>query len=198
MRRTAICRFEVMLLMTSFLRTLGQDLGARALRVEEVLDPDRDVQPGQRLEGPRVENLGPEIRELGRLAIGQPVDHRRPLDELRVGGHEAVDVLPDLELFRPEPAGDDRGAVVRAVPAEGCGLAVGRDAEETRDHGILPASPTPVAMGPNFLLKRRRSTVAFSRLWSVIRPASSLSSARDFPPRSATSSGEDQAESLSP
>src|SRR5215831_2315789 len=60
--------------------------------------------------------------------------HERRRHELGVGAQHAVDVRPDLDEVGVHRGADDRRAVVRAVPPDGCGLAVyGRPDESGHD-----------------------------------------------------------------
>ena len=92
------------------------------------------VLPGERLERPRMEDLGSEIGKLGRLVPGKRRTGSAIGDEVRVGAHEAVDVLPDLQGGGVEGGGHHGGAVVGAVSSEGRDPAFRRPAEKAGDH----------------------------------------------------------------
>src|SRR2546422_7524968 len=56
---------------------LRSDEGSGIVRYVRVTDPDRDAPIHRRLDGPRVEDLGSEVGELGSLGVRQTWDRAR-------------------------------------------------------------------------------------------------------------------------
>ena len=65
-----------------------------------------------------MEDLGAEIGKLGGLGERDRLELARRFHQGRVGAHEAVDVLPDLQAVGLEGVGDGGGAVVGAIAAQ--------------------------------------------------------------------------------
>ena len=101
------------------------DQGPGLLRLEGVPDLERDVLYPHGLDGPGVEDLRPEVGQLGRLAEVHLVYLDGVGDYPGVGGHEPVHVGPDLQHVGVHGVRDDGRRVVRASPSEREGLAVG-------------------------------------------------------------------------
>jgi hypothetical protein len=77
----------------------------------------------------RVQDLGPEVGELGRLVGRDLGDHLRPRLDPRVDGGHAGRLGPDLDLLRPQHRAEDRRRAVRPSAPKGRG-----DALEGRAH----------------------------------------------------------------
>jgi hypothetical protein len=60
-----------------------------------------------------VEDLGAEERQLGGLGERHRAHLLRAGHDPRIGGHDAVDVGPDLDLLRAERGAEDRGGESR-------------------------------------------------------------------------------------
>ena len=104
----------------------GGDLGAFVLRVAAVEDEDRDVLLHGGQDRGRVQDLGAEVGELGGLFKADGLHAQRLGDDARIGGHDAVDVGPDLDGAGVQRAADEGGGVVGAAAAERGGDAVRR------------------------------------------------------------------------
>ncbi len=74
--------------------------------------------------GRRVQHLGAEESELGRLGEGELRDEARPLDDARIGSHHAVDVRPDLDLVGTQGRPEDRRREIAPAAAEGRDVAL--------------------------------------------------------------------------
>ena len=98
-----------------------------------------------------MQDLGPEVGELGRLVEADLRDDARARDHARVDRHHAVHVRPDLDLLRAQGRADDRRRPVAAAAAEGGGHALARAADEAgqdghrarRRRGAGPSAPPP-------------------------------------------------------
>ncbi len=114
-------------------RRLGGDERARRVRPAAVEDADRDVGRDRGKDRARVEHLGAEVGELGRLAERQVRDDARVAHHAGIGGEHAVDVGPDLDLGHAEARADDGRGVVRAAAPERRRHAVARGADVPAD-----------------------------------------------------------------
>ena len=92
--------------------------GAGGIGVEGVLDEDGDVLDADGIDGGRVDHLGAEVAELHRFDVTELRDDIGSGDDTRVGGHESIDVGPDLENAGIEGCCDDAGGVVRTATTE--------------------------------------------------------------------------------
>ena len=122
-------------------RAFARNQRAGRGRVERVLDQDRDSPGNCRRHGGRVNHLRTEVRQLHRLFVGHLRQHESRRHESRIRAEDAVHVGPDLDHRRAEGRADDRGAVVRPVPADGRRLPVaGRPDEPGDDRNRRSAS----------------------------------------------------------
>ena len=103
------------------------------VRVERVLDQDRDPLRDRRRDRRRVQHLGAEVRQLHRLFVGHLRQHERRRHDPRIGAQDAVDVGPDFDHRRADRGADDRRAVVGSVAADRRRLAVLGGADEAGD-----------------------------------------------------------------
>ncbi len=99
-----------------------------------------------------VKDLGPEVRDFGRLAVVKLGDEPRVGNGSRVRGQDPGHVLPEDHPRRPQRAGEEGRREVGAAAAEGRHRAVGPEADEAGDHGgdappeqggQSPAGPLP-------------------------------------------------------
>ncbi len=106
-----------------------------------------------------VNDLGAEERELGGLGVGDFGDGPRRRDLARVGGHDAVDVGPDLHFGGVQGRTEDGPGIVRPAPAEHRGHAfVGGTYEALDDqelsspglHAVADALPRRLVMYGGF------------------------------------------------
>ena len=99
-------------------RAARGDLRAGGGGVGERADEHRDRAAGHRDERPRVQHLGAEVGQLGRLADVQLRDHARVGHDARIGGEQARDVLPERDLLGRQRASEQRGGQIGAAPPE--------------------------------------------------------------------------------
>ena len=105
-------------------------------RVEGVLHLDGNILDADGIDGRRVDDLCAEVTQLHSLYIRQFVDGIGRLDDLRVGGHEAVDVGPDLKYLGIHSSSNDGCRVVgAAAPQVGGLVAVAVAGNEARNYG---------------------------------------------------------------
>ena len=121
---------------------LDRELGVRpradqrrgVLGREGVADPDRDLPAHGRRHGLRMDDLGAEVRQLHRLAVGQRVDHLGIGHAPRIGRQHAVDVGPDVDRRGIEQRAEDRRGEVAAIAAERGLHAAAIGSDEAGDH----------------------------------------------------------------
>lgn len=99
---------------------VGLDDGALAARVLDVLDADGDRRRGldHLVHGQVVDNFGAVEGQLGGLGGRDGRDEARRGHLGWVGGEDAVDFLPDLQLVGFQAYGRQRGAQVRVATAD--------------------------------------------------------------------------------
>ena len=68
-----------------------------------------------------MEDLGAEVGELGGLLEADAADAKSVRTDAWVGGHNAVDIGPDLDGAGVQPAAHERAGVIRAAPAKRSG-----------------------------------------------------------------------------
>ena len=102
----------------TLISAVGLDDGAGILGVEGVLHPDGDILDADGVNGRRIDDFRTEIAELHSLHVAQLVDRVRRLDHARIGGHETVDIGPDLQYLGIKGGGDDSGGIVTATTSE--------------------------------------------------------------------------------
>ena len=83
-----------------------------------------------------MKHLGAEVGELGSLFEADGADAQGIGADARVGGHDAVDIGPDLDGAGMESAADQGAGVVRATAAQGGGDLDLR-ADEAAQNGYL-------------------------------------------------------------
>ena len=81
-----------------------------------------------------MQNLGAEIGELGRLGEGDRLHAVRFGHELRIAGHHAINVGPNLNLLRSQSGADNGGAEIGAAAAQRGGHAIFGRADESAEH----------------------------------------------------------------
>jgi hypothetical protein len=114
--------------------SLSVDRGRR-LRVDDgpaarrVLDPDGDARSDDLLHRERMDDLAAIVGELGGLVGGDDRDETSGRDLARVGGEDAVDFFPDLELGGFKTDGDEGGTEVGVASTDLLEKRAGDDAE---------------------------------------------------------------------
>ena len=111
---------------------VGLDDGTGAVRAEDVLDADGDAGDAL-LEGEIVDDFAAVESEFAGLVRCERGEEAGGRDFAWVGGENAVDFFPDLELGGLEADGDEGGAEVAVATAEGVDETIGDAAEETGD-----------------------------------------------------------------
>ena len=183
------------------------DDGPRALGAGGVEHDDGDARAHERQGGGRVQHLGAEGGELRRLLVARRAQRARRRHDARVGGHEAVDVGPDLDPFGVERRAEQRGGEVGAAAAQRGRRAVDRGADEAlgdRDPAGGGQREQALARARRQRLHvRRRPTVAVvghhertdvdpgggQTRASTPRPPAGCSTARPGRPRASSSAG---------
>ena len=105
----------------------------RFLRVEGILDDDRNSLVHNGLDGRRIDDLGPEMGQFLRRPVGDVRNRAGGRDDLRIGRHDARDVGPDLHAAGVDAHGHERGREVGAAAAERRHAAVPVRGDEARD-----------------------------------------------------------------
>jgi hypothetical protein len=95
-----------------------EDDGAGVARVHHVLDADRDAGADHLVHGEGVDDLGAVEGQLGGLAGRDGVEEARGRHLARVGGENAVDLLPDLEFLGAQAHGGQSSAEIRVATAD--------------------------------------------------------------------------------
>lgn len=122
------------------LQVVGEDDGAGTTRVHDVLDADGDAGADDLLHGKGVNDLGAVEGQLSSLGGRDAGQQRGGGDLARVGGEDAVDLLPDLQLPGLDADCDQGGAEIGVAAADGVEQAAGDVAEEASDDGDLVAA----------------------------------------------------------
>ena len=119
------------------------DERTRRLRVEGVLDPDGNLLLAYGIQGGRIHHLGAEVTQFGGFLVGQFVDDVGRLDNAGIGGHEAIDIGPNLQYRGVQGRCEDAGGVVGTAAAQGddvTGAVAGDEAGNDGDGTSLPIS----------------------------------------------------------
>ncbi len=116
------------------------DNGAGQLGLEGVFDVDRYAHPHDLLHGERVNDLGAVIGELCRLFGRDGRQHHGIRHLARVGGENAIDFFPYLQLPRADGGRGKGCGQVGIAPADAVDDAAGHKAEIAREHGHLVAA----------------------------------------------------------
>ncbi len=103
--------------------------------VAGVEDEDGDVASDSGQDGGGMEDLGAEVGEFGGFFEADDLDTEGVGTDARVGGHDAVDVGPDLDGFGAQGASDQGTSEIRAAAAEGGGDAGFIRADEAAQDG---------------------------------------------------------------
>ena len=119
-----------------------------------VEDAHRDAEAHRGQDRGRVQDLGAEVGELGRLVEAELRDDPGRRDHPRVGGEHAVDVGPDLDLVGLEPGAEERGREVGAPAPEGGGEPGRGGAHEAADHRHEPVGQQRAHERPQALVGR--------------------------------------------
>ena len=114
-------------------RAPGGHLGARSFGTQE--GPHVELHPAsvERDESARMQDLGPEVRDLRRLAVVELRDEPRIRDVGGVRGEDAGQLLPQDHARGAEDAAEKGRRQVRAAAAQRGDGPVGGAAEEARD-----------------------------------------------------------------
>ena len=104
------------------------------VRMERILDIDRNPFFHNRLDCRRIDDLGPEMGKFLRGPVGDVRDRAGGRDDLRIGRHDARDIGPDLHPAGMDAHGDQRSREVRASAAERRHAAVPVRGDEPRNH----------------------------------------------------------------
>ncbi len=111
------------------------DEGALLLRLEHVLDAQRDFRVTQGADHAWMQDTRPEVGHFADFFVGEHRDDTGVVHVAGVGGHHAVHVGPEPDLVGPGADADDGGGVVGAAAPE-CGeLAVWGGPDVAGNHG---------------------------------------------------------------
>mmetsp|Transcript_17606 Transcript_17606/g.66978 ORF Transcript_17606/g.66978 Transcript_17606/m.66978 type:complete len:402 (+) Transcript_17606:12-1217(+) len=116
-------------------------------RVVAVLHSHRNTGIHCRHHRDRVQHLGSKVCKLGGLLIGHFLDGDGGCHGPRVGGHDAIDVLPDLDLVQLASFRQDGSGKVAATASQRRDAAVHILADEASDdrHDVLIEAPEALA-----------------------------------------------------
>src|SRR5579872_3094568 len=115
-----------------------RDFRSWILECKGVADAKWDALLNQWTKRFRMKNLGAEVCEVRRLAIGNFGDRAGVGYDAGIGGQHAVHVGPDDYLVRIERRAQDSRRIIRAAAAESCKDAFFIGADESSDHGNDP------------------------------------------------------------
>ena len=94
-------------------------------RIEGVLNLDGDIFYADGIDGWRVDNLCTEVAQLHRLYVRKFVNGISALDDFGVGGHETIDIGPDLQHLSIQYGSKDRSGIVGTATSQvGCLVSV--------------------------------------------------------------------------
>ena len=95
-----------------------------------------------------MQNLGSEVRQLGRFLEADDLDAAGFGADVRVGGHHAIDVGPYFDALGIQTGSDDGGGIVRAAPADRGGDSGFGGADETSHHRHTAGIDQRLHLGP--------------------------------------------------
>jgi len=109
------------------------------LVIEGVHDAQRDAHLCRRHDSFGVQHLGAKVGEFRRLAEGYFWQRLRLWHDTRIGGHDAINVRPDLDLIRLERRAQDSGGVIAAAATQRGDHALLSCAHKAGHHRNAPA-----------------------------------------------------------
>ena len=113
------------------------DQGSMSLRIECVLYIDRNSLCHNRLNSRRIDHLCSEVRKLEGCLVRDVADGAGSRNDLRIRGHHARYVSPDLEYACLAANGVERCGIVRTTASEGRCAALLVRGDEARKHEEL-------------------------------------------------------------
>ena len=137
-----VSRFFAAMLLNGLaqLRRHRRNLRALVLRIARVQHPHRNALLHRRQNRRRMQHLRAEVRQLRRLFEADRLHAQRIGTDARIGGHDAVDVRPDLDRSGVQSAAHQRSGVVAAAASQRGRDAVRRRADKAAHHRRLAAS----------------------------------------------------------
>lgn len=122
------------------LDTVREDDGASTARVHDVLDADRDAGANDLLHGEGMDDLRAVEGQLSSLRGRNAGEQSSRRDLARVGGEDAIDFLPDLQLPGLGANCNQRSAEISISTADGVQQTTWNVAEESSDDWHLVAA----------------------------------------------------------
>ena len=94
------------------------DDGSRSVRIERILDENRNILVAHRIDSRRINHLRAEVTELHRLHVAQFRYRISRTDDARVGRHEAVHIGPDFKDIGFQRGRNDGSGIIGTSPAQ--------------------------------------------------------------------------------